>query len=178
MIHIRRATISDAGLIARLAKKSFIESHGHSASEKDIGIYVSENLSVRAIRKDLSNHRNIYHLIYHRKQPAGFSKIILDQPHGLLQLKPVTKLERLYLLEKFHGLGLGFRLFRLLVILCRQKKQQGMWLFVWKQNDRAIKFYKQSGFKVAGTGDFKISETHSNPNYLMLLSWNSAATGV
>ncbi|HVG16929.1 MAG TPA: GNAT family N-acetyltransferase [Chitinophagaceae bacterium] len=171
MIHIRRATISDAWLIARLAKKSFIESHGHSASEKDIGFYVSTNLSLTAIRRDLNSQGNIYHLIYYKKQPAGFSKIILYQPHQGLAIKPVAKLERLYLLERFYGLGLGYRLFRFLVILCKQKTQQGMWLFVWKQNERAIKFYKQSGFTIAGTGDFKISETHSNPNYLMLLSW-------
>jgi ribosomal protein S18 acetylase RimI-like enzyme len=47
--------------------------------------------------------------------------------------------------------------------------QKGMWLFVWQKNERAIKFYKKNGFEIIGNFNYKISETHSNPNYQMFL---------
>lgn len=169
MMLIRQATVADAGLVAHLGRKSFLESHGHSASPKDIEFYVSTQLSVRVIRQELSNRKYIFHIIYYQRQPAGYSKIIFNELHTPLQ-PSVAKLERLYLLEGFHNLKLGLRLLKFLVILCRQKKQEGMWLFVWKENERAIGFYKQFGFEVAGTADFKISDAHSNPNYSMLLT--------
>jgi ribosomal protein S18 acetylase RimI-like enzyme len=169
MILIRKATPVDAKLIAHLAQKSFIESHGHSASPGDIAVYVSKNLSVEAIRKELYERKNIYHIIFYRGAAAGFSKIILYHPHHSLPFQRVTKLERLYLLAKFHNRSLGRRLLKYLVNLCRQKAQVGMWLFVWTENGRANRFYRQFGFRVAGRADFKISEQHYNPNYLMHL---------
>ena len=46
-----------------------------------------------------------------------------------------------------------------------------MWLFVWKENHRAINFYNKAGFKIFGSHDFKLSETHANPNHVMFLKY-------
>jgi ribosomal protein S18 acetylase RimI-like enzyme len=46
-----------------------------------------------------------------------------------------------------------------------------MWLFVWKENQRAIHFYKKAGFHIIGSYDFRLTETHSNPNHQMLLKY-------
>ena len=46
-----------------------------------------------------------------------------------------------------------------------------MWLYVWTENHRAVNFYNNLGFKIVGEYDFKIFETHSNPNHQMLLSY-------
>ncbi|MEO6707056.1 MAG: hypothetical protein ABIN04_14540, partial [Ginsengibacter sp.] len=68
-----------------------------------------------------------------------------------------------------YDLKLGYNLFEFNRNLARTNNQKGIWLFVWKENERAIRFYKKNGFEVIGNFDFKISETHSNPNYQMLL---------
>ncbi len=46
-----------------------------------------------------------------------------------------------------------------------------MWLFVWKENQRAVNFYDKAGFKIIGNYEFKLSKTHSNPNYQMFLKY-------
>jgi len=35
------------------------------------------------------------------------------------------------------------------------------------ENHRAVDFYKKAGGVIVGNTDFKISETHSNPNHIM-----------
>ncbi|HKO79893.1 MAG TPA: GNAT family N-acetyltransferase [Chitinophagaceae bacterium] len=148
-----------------------MESQGTSAKEEDINKYLKEKYDYDIVKAELRNSKNNYHIIYYNKQPAGYSKIILNEPSPTIQLQNVTKLERLYLLKEFYGLKLGSELFSFNVHLSRNNNQAGMWLYVWKENDRAIRFYKKAGFEIIGSYDFKISATHSNPNHLMLLTY-------
>lgn len=171
MNSIRRANEKDFELIAGLGKKSYIESHGNSASKQDIEIYVKEKFNHKACKEELRDPKNIYHLISHDKRPAGYSKIIFDKSHRNIPLVNVTKLERLYLLKEFYDLKLGFELLKFNTALSKQHNQAGMWLYVWKENQRAVRFYSKSGFEIIGSYDFKITATHSNPNHQMFLRY-------
>src|SRR6185295_4739462 len=100
---------------------------------------------------------------------AGYSKIILDTPYPGSQIKNIAKLERFYLLKEFYDLKLGLKLFQFNIELSKTNDQNGIWLFVWKENQRAVNFYKRSRYLIIGSHDFKISETHANPNHQMFL---------
>ncbi len=171
MTSVTRATTGDIQLLAAIGRKSFIESHGHSATPEVINNYVNEKFNSHVVTKELDDTDNIYYFIFHNDQPAGYSKIILNAKHPAIAQANTTKLERLYLLKEFYSLQLGLKLFEFNVNLSKENKQEGMWLFVWKENHRAINFYKKHGFKIIGSYDFKLTETHSNPNYLMLLRY-------
>jgi ribosomal protein S18 acetylase RimI-like enzyme len=168
---ITRATVNDAELLAVIGKQTLLESHGHSAPKVDMDAYVNKNYSADFFQNELSNPANIYHIIYHNGQAAGYSKLILDYPHPAITLQHVTKLERIYLLKEFYELKMGRELFSFNIELSKSNKQAGMWLFVWKENPRAINLYLKNGFKIIGSHDFQISETHSNPNHIMLLEY-------
>lgn len=169
MTTIIRATAEHAALLSGLAVQTFWESHGHSAPPADIDSYAARKYTEEALAAELADPRSIYHLIYEGSEAAGFSKIILDEPCAASASPHLTKLERLYLLRAYYQAGLGKVLFTFLVDLSRQHGQQGMWLYVWQKNARALAFYTRQGFQIVGHHDFPISATHSNPNYQMLL---------
>jgi len=171
MASIIQATTEDRALLADIGKRTFMASHGHSAPPADIAGYVQEKFNEETLKAELSNANNIFHLIYHEQRPAGYSKIILNAAHPAIPLKNVTKLERLYLLQDFYNLKLGYELYQFNVNLSRKNNQAGMWLFVWKENHRAIDFYMRAGFEPIGSFDFQISPTHSNPNHQMFLRY-------
>lgn len=171
MSSIIRADNNDVELLAGIGRQTFIESHGHCASVADIQEYVNEKYSSHTFREELANSNNIYHKVFYNGQLAGYSKIMLNSSTANINSPAVTKLERLYLLKQFYGLQLASALLDYNIKLARQYDQQGMWLYVWKDNHRAIHFYLKNGFKIIGSHDFKISETHSNPNHQMLLWW-------
>ncbi len=171
MITIRKATTDDAATLAEVGKISFLESHGHSASTSDTDAYISKKFTVHAMREELQNAENIYHLIYFKDRVAGYSKIILNSANENIAGQNVTCLDRLYLLKEFYGLALGLRLFEYNVHLSKQAHQAGMWLNTWIENSRAIAFYQKAGFRIVGKKDFKISETHANPNHVMYLAY-------
>jgi ribosomal protein S18 acetylase RimI-like enzyme len=162
-------TPSDLPQLSALASQALWESHGHSAAFEDMNLYITSKLSEEALHAELLDERNIFHWMQHEGRPAGYSKIILDSPHELLAAQNVTKMERLYFLAEFHGLGLAQQLFDFNLHIAKQNNQAGVWLYVWKENHRAVAFYQKMGFEIVGDGWFKISERHSNPNHVMLL---------
>ena len=167
MISIVRGNENDYELIADIGKVSFIESHGNSATQADIDFYVKRKFTLNAVKKELSNPENIFHVVYYNGEAAGYSKIIFNNPYQNSPNKNIAKLERLYLLQKFYDFKLGFQLLNLNIDLAKQHNQYSIWLVVWTGNERAVKFYQKTGFEIVGHNFFKISESHSNPNYEM-----------
>lgn len=78
-------------------------------------------------------------------------------------------MDRLYLLQEFYDLKLGLKLLEFNIAISKKANQLGMWLYTWAENKRAVSFCLKTGFDIIGKADFKISATHSNPNYLMYL---------
>ena len=169
MPEIIKATEKDVALLSSLATNTFIESHGHSAPATDINNYIDEKYNEAVLKEELNDPQNIYHIIYYGEKPAGYSKIVYNQPYENSALQNITKLERIYILQEFYNVQLGKALFRFNVVLAKQNKQAGMWLYVWKENTRAFNFYTRAGFTIIGSHNFKISATHANPNHQLLL---------
>lgn len=169
MILIEKADKDDAYLLSEMAAATFLESHGSSAAPGDINSFIAEKYNPCTFTAELSNPKNNYHVIYYNGRAAGFSNIIYDSPGLSAKSKDTAKLERIYLLKEFYGLKLGQQLIEFNKDLAIQNNQSGIWLFVWKDNLRAISFYKKNGFTAIGSFDYRISATHTNPNHQMLL---------
>lgn len=171
MNSIVKASEKDAQILSEIATVTMIESHGHSAKAEDINNYIREKYSVDIFKEELSNEKNIYYFIYHDGSLAGYSKIVFNAPYEQSEMKNITKLDRLYLLKKYYDLKLGAELFQFNIDLSKKNDQTGMWLYVWKENPRAVNFYIKKGFVITGSYDFQLSATHSNPNHQMFLKY-------
>lgn len=171
MITIRKATIHDYAVLAKMGKETFLDAHGHSAPQKDIDIYTEAKYSHAAMQAELNDPDNLYHIIYYNDQPAGYSKIVLDSPNADIADQHITKLERIYVLKEFYRQKLGSELLSCNLTLSKNNGQSGIWLYVWVENERAFNFYLHQGFRIAGRYDFSISENHTNPNYVMYLKY-------
>ena len=170
---ITKAKLNDANELANVAKAAFLPAHGHSSPKKDIDNYIDSNFNETTFLKEFSNPKNHYYLIHYNNKLAGYSKITFNTINVNMVDTNVTKMERLYLLKEFYGLDLGVKLFEFNIELAKKNNQNGIWVNVWVENKRAIAFYKKMGFKIVGRYDFKVSETHSNPNHVMYLEFNS-----
>lgn len=171
MISINRATETDIEIIEKIGMISVEEAHRESCPAKDLKEYLEKNYNPDAIRNELANSNNIYHILYYEGKAAGFSKIELNASHPAVGREDATKLDRIYLLKEYFDLKLGLNLLNFNVEYSKAHQQSGMWLFTWTGNTRAVNFYRKAGFKIIGEHYFKVSETHSNPNHHMFLSY-------
>jgi ribosomal protein S18 acetylase RimI-like enzyme len=166
----RRVCIAEINELKVLSKATFIQSHGQSASEEDINIYIRFAYSVKKLETELKDPNSIFHFILFQNELAGYSKLSLNTTYPLINEASIAKLDRIYIDEKFLDSKLGQPLFDFNLEIARQNNQQGIWLYTWVENHRAIKFYKKNGFEIIDEKDFKISNRHSNPNYIMYKS--------
>jgi len=164
-------TVKDAELISQMAIQTFYESHGTSASEKDIEEYTNQKLNVALFKEELADAKNIFRVAYLNDVPVAFSKIIYNFSNLKINEVPVCKMEKIYVLKKYYTQKIGKPLFDLNIKLAKENKQKGIWLYVWTENKRAVRFYEKEGFKIIADTFFKISETHSNPNYWLYLKF-------
>lgn len=171
MVTITKATEKDAQQIVEIGIKTFLEAHEHSSPKEIMDNYLSEKFDIKTIKAELNDVRNIYHILYYKNRPAGYSKIIMGEGHPNINTPNITKLERIYLLKEFYGMKLGYQLFKFNLDLSKRNNQKGMWLFVWVDNLRAANFYIKTGFKIIGKHDFQLSPSHSNPNHHMFYKY-------
>lgn len=171
MVRIIPASPDQAETIAQLGRQSFRESHGHSAAAGDIDAYISSKYTTAVMEADLERKENNYYLIYDQDQLAGYSNIVMDTRAPDQDLFPLAKLDRIYILQSFYDRKIGKALFEFNHQLAMQQAQKGIWLYTWKENHRAIRFYERHGFRIIGSTDFPISANHSNPNHIMLLEF-------
>lgn len=169
MIQIRKPNKNDIPALVELAKITFLQSHGHSASKQDIQHYIDQNYTPVKFEKELADSDNSYHLLWSEVELVGYSNIKMNQTLEAIPQQNMAKLDRIYLLESYHGLGLGEELLNFNIQLAKSNQQTGIWLYTWVENKRAIRFYEKKGFKTWGKHNFKVSPTHSNPNWVMAL---------
>ena len=170
-ITIRPAAEWDAELVAGIGRIAVERAHRDSCTAEDMNHFLSTHYNNDEIRRDIADPKNTYHIICYGPHAVGFSKIIPDMEHPNIPERNVTKLDRIYLLEEFYGMKLGYELLKFNIERSRKKSQSGMWLFTWTGNERAVQFYKKAGFAIIGSHNFKISETHYNPNHQMFLKY-------
>ena len=171
MISFKSLTPADASLLAKIGRVSLLESHGHSQPIEVMQAYVNKSFSEEACRIELANHSNIFTAVFFNNQPAGYSKIIYNTPHPAISIVTVTKLERLYLLKEFYDHKLGHVMLHKAIENSKEAGDKGMWLEVWKGNERAVRFYQKQGFETVGETIFRLTPTHSNPAWVMMLGY-------
>lgn len=174
MVSFYRMTPADAALLAKIGGISLLESHGHSAPAEIMQQYVANSFSEEACRAELADDNNIFTAVVYQNEPVGYSKIILRTPHPLVDLHPVTKLERLYLLKEYYGHRLGHQLLEEAINFSESSGDKGMWLDVWQENHRAIRFYQKQGFETVGEDRFVLTETRTNPIWVMLRRYKTS----
>jgi len=171
MTNIHRADKKDAQAILDIAIPSFLDAHGQSASKSEIEIYVQANFTLKAVQNELNTSENIFFIAAVQNYVCAYSKISLNQENENIRIKELVKLERMYVDPTSFGKGIARDLLLHNINFSKQNGQKGMWLHVWTENKRAISFYRKMGFEIVGNFDFKISDSHYNPNYVMYLAY-------
>ncbi|HEX8333348.1 MAG TPA: GNAT family N-acetyltransferase [Segetibacter sp.] len=171
MISITKVQREDVPTLSRIGSLSLIESHGKSAPAHVMQSYVDENFSETALREEVIDPANIFYLVSYNGEPVGYSKIVYNISIESVSHPNITKMERLYVLAKFHNFQLGRQLMDFNIKLSKHHDQQGMWLYVWKENHRAIRFYERTGFTIVGDGYFRLTADHANPNWQMFMQF-------
>ncbi len=148
---IRKATSADAEVLSDLALRIFLDTFGPGNNPEDIELHAERSYS-REIQLHEINDPSLTYLIAEMDgQPAGFAMIGLPRSEAASKFDRPIELFRFYVDKEWHGKGIAQPMMDACEDLARSLGGKTIFLNVWLENPRAIRFYEKIGFRKEGT---------------------------
>ena len=153
---VRVGTREDASLLAELGARTFRESSPNTRYE-DVENYVGENFTREKLMTCLSVKNTTALILENCGQAIGYALLTPGTPPDQPVRAPHSiQIKWFYILEEWTGHKLGDALMARCLGHVKYSGFETIWLTVWKNNERAIRFYKRLGFRKAGVCDFVV----------------------
>ena len=171
-IKIRKVEKSESKILLAIAKETFIEAFADQNTKEDMQAYLKENFSVFQIEDELKDKNSQFYFADYRGQILGYLKVNQKEAQTESVDFDGLEIERIYVLKDYYGSGVGKLLFDKSVSIAIKNELSWLWLGVWNQNPRAIKFYEKQGFEVFGTHGFVLGSAQQTDLLMKLLLKN------
>jgi len=157
-MNIRKANIFDVEALQQIGKQTFMETFSADNTQENMTIYLNEAFSIEKIRDELRNKYSEFYLAFLGKIIIGYLKINFENAQTEKTLGNSLEIERIYVLKKFQGNEVGQKLYQMALEIAKSKSFKYVWLGVWEQNLKAIRFYEKNGFNSYDKHIFKLGD--------------------
>ncbi len=156
-IVIRKATVEDVDSIALLARVTFREAFGHLFTDNQNLIdYFATTFSIKALTTKLINENNVFWLAFSDNLPVGYAKLLKHSPSEYIDDAKTSELQRIYVLNDFLNQKIGHQLQDVVFKEVELIGSNHLWLSVYVDNPKAIRFYERYNYKHLGYHTFGI----------------------
>ena len=155
---IRKINIDDLEELRNLSIQTFKETFEEVNTEEDMQKYLLENLSIEKLKSELENPNSEFYFAENNNEILGYLKLNFKDAQTEKLEENHFEIERIYVLKAFLGQKIGQILFDKAIEIGREKNLEYVWLGVWEENHRAIRFYEKNGFEIFGKHDFVLGE--------------------
>jgi ribosomal protein S18 acetylase RimI-like enzyme len=155
---ITPASIEDYKSIQSIGKETFFETFASGNSEEDMQKYLLESYSDQKVKEELSNEESMFFIAWEDDAPIGYLKINVGQAQTELQDPLSLEIERIYVKKSHQGKRIGQLLYDKALEVAKQSNKTSIWLGVWEENPRAIRFYEKNGFVAFDKHLFKVGD--------------------
>ncbi len=146
---IRPLTEIDLPELLPVAIDTFTETFGPPINDvKDFHAYMKEAFTAEKFRSEIIRKESHFFGMYCDSAMVGYLKINHDLAQTEAHPPEWIEIERIYVLKKMHGRGLGTQLMRFAINWAQVHQFKVIWLGVWENNSRAIAFYRRHGFEI------------------------------
>lgn len=142
--------------LREISIRTFKETFAGTNSEENMREYLEKSLSGEQLRKELDNPGSAFYLARLDGRVIGYLKINFGPAQTELQDNKALELERIYVLQELHGQGPGLQLLDFCLEIAADHSLEYIWLGVWEENRRAIRFYEKHGFRQFGSHLFQL----------------------
>ena len=144
----------DVEILADLAARTFKTAYEGKLRGDALNSFVASAFSREKVREEMNDPACIFLLAEEDGQAIGYAMLReIEPPTSVIGRSPV-ELARIYLDDKAIGRGCGAALMQACLKSAGKSGNETIWLGVWEENDRAIRFYQQWGFTVVGSQTF------------------------
>ena len=146
-ITVRLADKNDAELIAEMSRATFYDSFAKDNTTEDMDIFLNEQFTKTALRKEVEERDGIFLLAYEDQVPCGYARMRLRNNEHIPADVNAIEIARIYAQSSAIGKGVGSALMEQCITIAKEQNKAVIWLGVWEKNERAIAFYQRWGFE-------------------------------
>ena len=157
-MEIRKANTQDIGKLKEIGRLTFFETFSSDNSEENMNEYLKNGFSTEKLNNELSDPNAEFYFCELKGEVIGYLKVNSGQSQTELKDNKAFEIERIYVLKEFHGKKAGQLLYDKALELAKSRRADYVWLGVWEENPRAIRFYEKNGFVAFDKHIFKLGE--------------------
>lgn len=145
-IEIKKISIKEIDQLQKIGRQTFQETFSESNSEDNMKSYLETGFSNEKLTAELTDENSEFYFAILENKVIGYLKINFGVSQTELKDNKALEIERIYVSKEFHGKSVGQLLYNKAIEIANHKKSEYVWLGVWEENLRAIKFYRKNGF--------------------------------
>lgn len=157
-IKITKVAENDLDQLQKIGRQTFYETFSGSNTEENMKSYLEEGFSDEKLQAELSDENAEFYFATNEDNVIGYLKLNFGASQTELKDDKALEIERIYVLQEFHGKKVGQILYDKAIEVAQQKNADYVWLGVWEENPRAISFYKKNGFVEFDKHIFKLGD--------------------
>lgn len=182
-MNIRHIEKKDLPHLLNFSKKTFTEAFAHLNNPTDFEAFLQTAFTLEKLENEFYTEGVLFYIMTQEYAFADNPEVIV----GFLKLniarfpdsKPVfysdfnykkeelLEIERIYVDSTFQGKGIAQQLMEKAEAVAHEKNCLYLWLGVWNENAKALRFYEKMGFKTFGEHVFTIG-TDDQTDILMI----------
>ncbi|AVH75503.1 GNAT family N-acetyltransferase [Weissella koreensis] len=143
---IKPVYLTDVKSLQQLSRETFAETFGPYNSAENMERYLATAYQLDQLRYEIEDGQSQFFFIYLDEHLAGYLKLNFGDAQSEISDEDSMEIERIYVKQNFHKLALGKNLMQHALNIARQAGKKYVWLGVWENNQRALKFYEGQGF--------------------------------
>lgn len=155
-IVIRKAGTQDLKQLQEISTETFVQTFAEVNTKEDMDKYLAERLSLTQLSAELNDPGSNFYFALLNDQVIGYLKTNTGAAQTELKEADGLEVERIYVLKEFKGKNIGPLLLDKAIAIAHDQKVAYIWLGVWEENYRAIRFYEKNGFRVFDKHIFRL----------------------
>lgn len=140
--------VLDLETIQKISIQTFIETFTAVNTPENIDNYVKESFSTKQLTDELNNPDSQFYVAYLNVEVVGYLKINIGNAQTETLEGNTMEIHRIYVLQSFHGKNIGQLLLNEARKIAKNNGIDHIWLGVWEENQKALRFYTKNGFVV------------------------------
>ncbi|MEH6512160.1 MAG: GNAT family N-acetyltransferase [Maribacter arcticus] len=151
-----KCSLTDLQQLRQISEQTFVTAFEKDNDPNDFKNYIENAFALEQIKEELLNPDSDFFFVYSNNEILGYFKLNVGVAQSDIKQDDSIELERIYVLVENQGLGLGEVFLNHIKNVALKRKKKMLWLGVWEQNIRAIKFYERQGFRKFDTHPYFI----------------------
>jgi diamine N-acetyltransferase len=157
-IQIIQATLADVSTLQNISRQTFFETFADTNTEADMQQYLTEELSIEKLSKELNNEHSQFYFALQHDTIIAYLKINIGPAQNEFVSDSALEVERIYVVKAFYRQGFGQLLLDKAFAIASNQNLSTVWLGVWEHNTPAINFYKKNSFVAFGKHQFMLGK--------------------